>query len=92
MNVRITTPLGLKAASPTDPDPQEVLRSNLRVLRRAAGLSQAAMAEVLGVYAPEVSDLETGTRGFTLKMAIKVARAFDTTVAELLVPRSVRAQ
>ncbi len=42
-------------------------------------LSQAALAEKLGVHAPVVSDIVTGKRAITTEMAFKLSDALGTT-------------
>ena len=61
----------------------------LRELRMRRGLSQAALAEAVevsgGRLTPNyVSDLERGLKAPTLTMILKLSRALDVAVAELL--------
>ena len=58
--------------------------SNLRELRRAAKLSQEAVAEALGVAKSTVSMYERGNRRPNLAMVTKLAEMFSVTVDALL--------
>lgn len=55
----------------------------MRTLRRAAGLSQAALGARLGVSRQTVIAIENGRYDPSLPLAIAIARHFDTTVEEI---------
>jgi len=59
------------------------VRNDVRELRQAAGLSQAALGEVLGVSRQTVIAIETGRYDPSLPLAIAIARHFGTTVEEI---------
>ena len=59
------------------------MRNDVRELRQAAGLSQAALGEVLGVSRQTVIAIETGRYDPSLPLAIAIARHFGTTVEEI---------
>ena len=57
--------------------------NDVRVLRTDRGLSQAALATVLGVSRQTVNAIETGRYDPSLPLAIRIARYFDRPVEEL---------
>lgn len=59
------------------------MRNDVRALRQAAGLSQAALAERLGVSRQTVIAIENGRYDPSLPLAIAIARHFGTTVEEI---------
>ena len=59
------------------------MRNDVRVLRQAAGLSQLALGEQLGVSRQTVIAIETGRYDPSLPLAIAIAHHFDTTVEEI---------
>jgi DNA-binding XRE family transcriptional regulator len=60
--------------------------AQVRALRRAAGLSQAALAAKAGVSRQAVGACEAGTHLPRVDAAVALARALDTTVEALLQP------
>jgi putative transcriptional regulator len=59
------------------------VRNDVRELRHAAGLSQAALGALLGVSRQTVNAIETGRYDPSLPLAIAIARHFTTTVEEI---------
>jgi putative transcriptional regulator len=59
------------------------MRNDVRELRQAAGLSQAALGEALGVSRQTVIAIENGRYDPSLPLAIAIARHFATTVEEI---------
>jgi len=59
------------------------MRNDIRLLREEAGLSQAALAEALGVSRQTVNSLENGRYDRSLPLAFAVARYFRTTIEEI---------
>ena len=59
------------------------MRNDVRDLRERKGMSQAALAEVLGVSRQTVNSIETGKYDPSLPLAIAIARNFDTTIEEI---------
>lgn len=59
------------------------MRNDVKALRQAAGLSQAALGERLGVSRQTVIAIETGRYDPSLPLAITIARHFRTTVEEI---------
>ena len=59
------------------------MRNDVRTLRQATGLSQAALAAELGVSRQTVIAIEGGRYDPSLPLAIAIARYFATTVEEI---------
>ena len=59
------------------------MKNRLRELRQAAGLSQAALGETLGVSRQTVIAIETGRYDPSLKLALRIARQFGQQVEEV---------
>jgi putative transcriptional regulator len=59
------------------------VRNEIRALRESAGLSQGALAEVLGVSRQTVNSLETGRYDPSLPLAFAIARHFGLTIEEI---------
>ena len=59
------------------------MRTTLPALRAARGLSQAAIAEALGVSRQTVNSIEVGRYDPSLPLAIRIARFFDSTVEDV---------
>lgn len=57
--------------------------TTLPTLRAARGLSQAALAEALGVSRQTVNSIEVGKYDPSLPLAIRIARFFDSTVEDV---------
>lgn len=64
-------------------DVRQLVGENVRRHRLAAGMSQEALAERMGVDRAYVSGLETGRRNPTILTLWHVARALDIPVIEL---------
>lgn len=59
------------------------MRNEVRALRTGRSLSQAQLAEALGVSRQTVNSIETGRYMPSLPLAIAIARLFRTTVEEV---------
>ncbi len=59
------------------------MENDVRELRLAAGLSQAALAQALEVSRQTVNSIETGRYDPSLPLAISIARHFNRTVEEI---------
>lgn len=71
-------------------EPKLSLGRALRSFRKAEGLSQEAMADILGVSTTNLSDIERGARSVSLKKALGFARvlgASEAVYAELALQR-----
>jgi len=62
------------------------MRNTLRVLRARRNLSQADLAERLGVSRQTVNALETGKYDPSLPLAFKIARLFHMSIEEIFQP------
>jgi transcriptional regulator with XRE-family HTH domain len=65
-------------------DLQLTVGRNLRSLRVARGLSQEAMADVLGVHRTYMGGVERGERNLTLKSLERIAARLDVDPMALL--------
>lgn len=59
------------------------MNSRVRELRQAAGLSQESLARAVGVSRQTINAIETGRYDPSLKLAVHLARYFDSTVEVL---------
>lgn len=59
------------------------MRNRLRVLRAERGWSQEMLAERLGVSRQTVNSIETGKYDPSLKVAFRLAAAFDRPIEEI---------
>ena len=59
------------------------MKSMVRELRQASGLSQEALGKALGVSRQTINALETGRYDPSLKLAVHLARFFGSTVEEV---------
>jgi len=59
------------------------VRTQVRAMRLAAGLSQAELASRLGVSRQTVNAIETGKYTPSLPLALMIARFFQTSVEEV---------
>ncbi|MEU6083733.1 helix-turn-helix transcriptional regulator [Streptomyces sp. NPDC047108] len=59
------------------------MRNSVRDRRAAAGLSQAALADLIGVSRQTVNAIETGKWDPSLPVALKLARTLGASVEEL---------
>jgi transcriptional regulator with XRE-family HTH domain len=65
---------------------QAVVGRNLRSVRHERGLSQEAMAEILGVHRTYMGGVERGERNLTLRTVERIARMLGLEPLELLSP------
>jgi transcriptional regulator with XRE-family HTH domain len=56
----------------------------MRVLRERRGLTQAELANTLGITQSNVSDMERGVRGLTVHQVVKLAKALRVSADEIL--------
>lgn len=61
------------------------MQSILPSLRAERGLSQAALAQALGVSRQTINSIEVGRYDPSRPLAIRIARYFDRTVEEVFV-------
>jgi transcriptional regulator with XRE-family HTH domain len=56
----------------------------LRALRQERDWSQARLARILGTHQTNVSEMERGVRGMSVKQLVKLARALDVSPNDLI--------
>ena len=56
---------------------------NLKRIREARGLTQVALAEAVGVTPSMITQIESGTKALSVKLAVDIAQTLNCTVAEL---------
>ncbi len=61
-----------------------VLKDRARELRKAAGLSQKELGEVLGLSQNAISTIESGSRGTTIEKLVLLAEFFHVSTDYLL--------
>lgn len=67
-------------------DLQRRVGANLRLYRQERGLSQEALADVLGVHRTYMGGLERGERNITLKSLERIAASLKLDPLDLLAP------
>ena len=65
------------------------MRNSLRVLRAHLDISQAELAERVGIARQTVNALEVGRYAPSLPLAFKIAKVFGKTVEEVFDPTDV---
>ena len=60
-----------------------ILKNNLKEIRAKKGLSQAQLAEMVGVSRNTISSIETGQFNPTAKLALVLCIAFDKKFEDL---------
>ncbi len=63
---------------------EEKLGRRVAVLRKSAGLTQAKLAELIGVQPEHISRFETGARGASLETLANIAEALGVELHELV--------
>jgi putative transcriptional regulator len=64
------------------------VENDVRSLRTSRGLSQAALGDALGVSRQTINAIETGRYLPSLRLALDLARFFETHVEEMFHPNS----
>ncbi len=67
-------------------DLQRTVGRNLRAYRTARGLSQEALADILGVHRTYMGSVERGERNLTLKSLERIAAKIEVEPLALLKP------
>ena len=65
-------------------DKKLVLRNRLKEIRTVRGLSQQALADMVGVSRNTISSIETGQYCPTAKLALVICIALDTKFEDML--------
>ena len=61
-----------------------LVRKNIRDVRHERKMTQAQLAEKIGMSEVFVGDIERGTRGITLKTLVKIANALKVPASRLI--------
>ncbi|WP_416469699.1 helix-turn-helix transcriptional regulator [Streptococcus thermophilus] len=61
------------------------METNIRELRKANKISQAELADEMGVTRQTIISLEKGRYNASLKLAFKIARYFGKTIEEVFI-------
>lgn len=64
------------------------MNEKLRELRKKSGMTQAEVAELLGVTQKTVSNLELGNKGTSLELALLICGLYGVSVEEVFKGRS----
>lgn len=60
------------------------IRKNLSAIRLAHGLTQAELAEAVGVTIDHIGHVENGSNGISLELLLKICRALGITPNDIL--------
>jgi len=71
-------------------DPKHTLATNVRRLRRSAGLSQELLADRAGLHRTYISSIERAERNVSLENIFALAAALGVPAGELLAPLKER--
>jgi transcriptional regulator with XRE-family HTH domain len=74
-------------------DPEQIIRDVGRMIqqsRRAAGLTQAQMAERLGIAVRSLAHIEAGKQNLTLRTMTEIAAVLGVRTVDLLAPPESR--
>lgn len=61
------------------------MKNNLETIRKAKGLKQEELAEILEVSRQTISSLENGRYNPSLYLALKIARYFDMKIEDIFI-------
>ncbi len=61
------------------------MKNNLETIRKAKGLKQEELAEILAVSRQTISSLENGRYNPSLYLALKIARYFDMKIEDIFI-------
>ncbi len=64
--------------------PKKKIGSRIRALREQRGLSQSQLARSIDTVPQSMWQIETGVRGVTIQQLIKLARALDASMDDIL--------
>ena len=60
-----------------------ILKTRLHELRKERNIQQAELAKLVGVRRETIGNLENGRYNPSLKLAMDIAKVFDTTVEDI---------
>jgi len=58
--------------------------NRIRELRKAAGLTQTELGDLVGLHQTQIGNLENGSRNLTIEWARRIAKALSVTTADIL--------
>jgi transcriptional regulator with XRE-family HTH domain len=61
-----------------------ILSKNLKMLRTSRGLSQEALADLVGLHRTYIGSVERGERNTSIDNLERIALAFDISISQLL--------
>ncbi|MCP2728320.1 helix-turn-helix domain-containing protein [Limnofasciculus baicalensis] len=61
-----------------------IIASRIREARKMAGLSQAQVAQILGLHRPSISEIEAGNRSVSAEEIAQLAEIFDVSASWLI--------
>ncbi len=61
-----------------------ILSQNLKLLRASRGLSQEALADLVGLHRTYIGSVERGERNISLDNLERIAVAFEISISQLL--------
>jgi transcriptional regulator with XRE-family HTH domain len=61
-----------------------MLSQNLKILRASRGLSQEALADLVGLHRTYIGSVERGERNISIDNLERIAVAFDISLSQLL--------
>lgn len=61
----------------------QILKTRLHELRKERNMQQAELAKLVGVRRETIGNLENGRYNPSLKLAMDIAKVFDTTVEDI---------
>jgi putative transcriptional regulator len=62
-----------------------ILHTRIHELRKQHNMQQSQLAELVGVRRETIGNLENGKYNPSLKLAMDIAKVFDTTVEEIFI-------
>lgn len=70
-----------------DKDLFKIIAHNIKIERAIKSMTQAELAELIGVHEKYIGVIETGKQNMTLKTLNKIANSFNIKITQLMEPR-----
>ena len=70
-----------------DKDLLKIIAHNIKIERAIKSMTQAKLAELIGVHEKYIGVIEAGKQNMTLKTLNKIANSFDIKITQLLEQR-----
>jgi transcriptional regulator with XRE-family HTH domain len=71
---------------------QALIAENVRDRREELGMTQADLAEAMGVDQPRIAEIESGSKSFRVPRLAELGEALQTTVAALVTKAKSRSK